>query len=107
MTSSHPGPAKGQDDYDTPQSSNLSEIQKPEDHVTLPESSGPLDEATGDYYHGKRLAIVVVSLMLSTFLVSLDNVSICIPIKTPTATNQANTSSLPTDYPCHSDSQNH
>ncbi|KAJ9633889.1 hypothetical protein H2204_006675 [Knufia peltigerae] len=73
MTSSHPGPAKGQDDYDTPQSSNLSEIQKPEDHVTLPESSGPLDEATGDYYHGKRLAIVVVSLMLSTFLVSLDN----------------------------------
>lgn len=75
MMSSHPEPEKGQDDYEPSHSSNLSEIPKPEEKVTLPESSEPLDEAAGQYYRGKRLAIVVVSLMLSTFLVSLDNVS--------------------------------
>ncbi|KAI1616462.1 major facilitator superfamily domain-containing protein [Exophiala viscosa] len=32
-----------------------------------------LDESTDQYYHGKRLAIVVLSLMLCTFLVALDN----------------------------------
>lgn len=35
------------------------------------------DESTTEYLHGKRLGIVVLSLMLSTFLVALDNVSNC------------------------------
>jgi hypothetical protein len=33
-------------------------------------------EHVEDYPHGTRLAIIIVSLMLSTFLVALDNVSI-------------------------------
>jgi hypothetical protein len=35
-------------------------------------------EPTEEYPHGVRLAIIVVSLMLSTFLVALDNVSPCL-----------------------------
>jgi hypothetical protein len=35
------------------------------------------NESESEYPHGIRLAIIVVSLMLSTFLVALDNVSPC------------------------------
>lgn len=35
----------------------------------------PLEASASEYPHGSRLAIIVVSLMLSTFLVALDNVS--------------------------------
>lgn len=42
---------------------------------TLPQSDG--------YPHGTRLVIVVISLMLSTFIVALDNVSIMLYNSTP------------------------
>lgn len=44
--------------------------------VSDPESAeAPLEEdSTHEYYHGMRLAVVVVSLLLGTFLVALDNV---------------------------------
>jgi hypothetical protein len=38
-------------------------------------SAEPLDETPSQYYHGRRLTMVMVSLLLSTFLVALDNVS--------------------------------
>ncbi|KIW20704.1 hypothetical protein PV08_01281 [Exophiala spinifera] len=82
MTSSHPKAEEPQVDYEPTQSSNLSETQKPEDQGTPPESSKPLDkpEAADQYYHGKRLAIVVASLMLGTFLIALDNTIIATAI---------------------------
>jgi hypothetical protein len=33
-----------------------------------------LDDALSKYPHGTRLTIIVISLMLSTFLIALDNV---------------------------------
>ncbi|KAK5204370.1 hypothetical protein LTR41_009841 [Exophiala xenobiotica] len=36
-------------------------------------SGEPAEKTTSHYYHGKRLALIVISLMLSMFLVALDN----------------------------------
>jgi hypothetical protein len=38
----------------------------------------PLDKTTTEYLQGLHLTIVIMSLMLSIFLVSLDNVSTCV-----------------------------
>jgi hypothetical protein len=66
-----------------PHSDELSQDSKPLDTEKTEEDAGdvrpvePLDESTSEYPHGTRLAIIVVSLMLSTFLIALDNVSDC------------------------------
>lgn len=62
------------------QDAKAQDIEKAGEHGAHDrESAG----ASTEYPHGKRLAIIVVSLMLSTFLVALDNVGTC---TSPTAT---------------------
>jgi hypothetical protein len=86
-------------------SDELSQDSKPLDTEKAEEDAGhvgpvvPLDE----YPHGARLAVIVVSLMLSTFLVALDNVSDCcaIRIKTYKLTLSAQ------DYYWHRNSENY
>jgi hypothetical protein len=46
-----------------------------EKDVEKHDSAESPDEATAQYLHGKRLSMIVLCLMLSTFLVALDNVS--------------------------------
>jgi hypothetical protein len=41
-------------------------------------SGEPAEKTTSHYYHGTRLALIVISLMLSMFLVALDNVRDCL-----------------------------
>ncbi len=57
----------------------LSQTQKPLDtekpEKDVPDSNSPIDESMSQYPHGTRLLIIIVSLMLSTFLVALDNAS--------------------------------
>jgi hypothetical protein len=61
-------------------SDTLSQDSKPLDTERPEEDAkdvGPVeafDENAGEYPHGARLAVIIVSLMLSTFLVALDNV---------------------------------
>jgi hypothetical protein len=48
---------------------------KIEEDLEDPKPLETLNESTSEYPHGARLVIILVSLMLSTFLVALDNVS--------------------------------
>jgi hypothetical protein len=71
-------------DYESeraPETDELSQDSKPldaekgEDDVGDISPIDALEDSTEEYPHGARLAIIVISLMLSTFLVALDNVS--------------------------------
>jgi hypothetical protein len=51
------------------------DIEKTDDVARDPEVVEPANEPTSEYPHGTRLVIIMVSLMLSTFLAALHNVS--------------------------------
>ncbi len=57
----------------------LSHIPKPlnteKAEEDVPDNNGPVDDSTSEYPQGIRLTVIIVSLMLSTFLVALDNAS--------------------------------
>ncbi|KAF2815514.1 MFS general substrate transporter [Mytilinidion resinicola] len=62
---------------------DLSQDLKPLDTEKAEENARPvepLDAPTSEYPHGTRLAIIVLSLMLSTFLIALDNTIIATAI---------------------------
>ncbi len=50
---------------------------KEEKDVERHDTAESPDESTAEYTYGKRLAVIVFCLMLSVFLVALDNVSDC------------------------------
>lgn len=90
-----------------PHSDELSQGSKPLDTEKTNEDARdlkpvePLNESTSEYPHGMRLAIIMVSLMLSVFLVALDNVSDWPSMKVIKLT-------LPSqDYSCHGNSKNY
>lgn len=67
-----------QKDHDSSELSRNSEVvdgEKKEEDVNDLEKIDPLNEPESEYVHGGRLAFLMVSLMLCTFLIALDNVS--------------------------------
>lgn len=55
--------------------SNSPNVEKPKGEVENVRPVEVPDESSTEYPSGMRLVITVVSLMLSTFLIALDNVS--------------------------------
>lgn len=74
-------PEKGLQSDTHSQDSKPLDTEKAEEDTEDVRPVEPLGEPTSGYPHGARLSIIIVSLMLSTFLVSLDNVSACASIK--------------------------
>ncbi|EXJ81107.1 hypothetical protein A1O3_07395 [Capronia epimyces CBS 606.96] len=74
MTSPNIPPEQGHDSPEPSQDSNALDADIAEKGV------GDAEPDTSPYYHGKRLAIVVVSLLLGTFLIALDNTIIATAI---------------------------
>ena len=89
---------KGQHSDELSQDSKPLDMEKAEDATDV----GPVEPLV-EYPHGARLAVIVVSLMLSTFLVALDNVSDCPYIHIQTYKLTLSTQ----DYCWYSNSENH
>ncbi len=68
-------PETGHDVYEPSQESHPLDSETTEKDVKDPGSAEPLNDTSSQYYHGRRLAIVVISVLFATFLVALDNVS--------------------------------
>lgn len=74
-------PEKGPDSDKHSQDSKPLDTEKVEEYAGDVRPVEPLDEPTSGYPHGTRLAIIIGSLMLSTFMIALDNVSDCASTK--------------------------
>jgi hypothetical protein len=77
MPTSNLEPARAQLVGDRSDSSNAVLAEKAPD-ASIPNANllkGPNEPLVDEYSHGMRLVLIMISLMLSIFLVSLDNVS--------------------------------
>ncbi|KAF2501646.1 MFS general substrate transporter [Lophium mytilinum] len=73
-------PEKEKPSDEVSQDSRPLSIEKTDEHARGASPVSPLQEPTSSYPQGTRLAIIVVSLMLSNFLIALDNTIIATAI---------------------------
>lgn len=73
MASSDSESQNGQQSEKLSQGSNPLDTKKTKEIAKELQSVEPINELTSQYPHGIRLAVIVVSLMLSMFLIALDN----------------------------------